>query len=218
MIFSTSNREVEISKANDDSYFRKSDVIDLIIDSEENDGTIDSRVLLEKLRELPRLSADNDLISRKAVLECIGMTSVHSELARKLRELPTIPQNDSVLEKHSLRDYLTDLRHEIYHELCKEIHKDEECPCTNQTASCLAKFRVCDANSAIGRIIDKRIKNGRVPCGITCADSVLEDIKAEINKSIINEYTGQNEYEIALSDGLELALQIIDKHLGKEQE
>lgn len=45
-------------------------------------------------------------------------------------------------------------------------------------------------------------------------DSVIEDIKAEINKNIINEYTGKNEYEIALSDGLELALQIIDKHIG----
>ena len=45
----------------------------------------------------------------------------------------------------------------------------------------------------------------------------LDDVKAEINKNIINEYTGQNEYEIALSDGLELALQIIDKHIsGKE--
>ena len=47
----------------------------------------------------------------------------------------------------------------------------------------------------------------------------LEDIKAEIETHIINEYTGQNEYEIALSDGLELALQIIDKHIsGKESE
>ena len=45
----------------------------------------------------------------------------------------------------------------------------------------------------------------------------LDDVKAEINKNIINEYTGQNEYEIALSDGLELALQIIDKHIGKAE-
>lgn len=40
-----------------------------------------------------------DLISRKAVLECIGMTSVHSELAKRLRKLPTIskPKTDGDL-------------------------------------------------------------------------------------------------------------------------
>lgn len=41
---------------------------------------------------------DGDLISRKAVLDCIGMTSLHYDLARRLRKLPTIPQTDSVLE------------------------------------------------------------------------------------------------------------------------
>lgn len=41
---------------------------------------------------------DVDLISRKAVLDCIGMTSLHYDLARRLRKLPTIPQTDSVLE------------------------------------------------------------------------------------------------------------------------
>lgn len=44
------------------------------------------------------MTIDRDLISRKAVLDCIGMTSLHYDLARRLRKLPTIPQTDSVLE------------------------------------------------------------------------------------------------------------------------
>lgn len=56
------------------------------------------------------------------------------------------------------REALTDLKYDIYKELCKEIHKNEECPCTNQTTSCLATFRVCDADGAIGRTIDRYIR------------------------------------------------------------
>ena len=113
MIFSTSNREVEISKSNDDSYFRKSDVVgfvesyisEIITESGVDKNLHTNTVLRSIVRGLDNLSTyspknndnsaetnDNDLISRKAVLECIGMTSVHSELARKLRQLPTIPQ------------------------------------------------------------------------------------------------------------------------------
>ena len=56
------------------------------------------------------------------------------------------------------REALTGLKYDIYKALCKEIHKTEECPCTNQTTSCWATFRVCDANSAIGRTIDRYIQ------------------------------------------------------------
>ena len=133
----------------------------------------------------------------------------------KWNELTT--QTDSVLEKQSLRDYLTDLRYEIYHELCKEIHKDEECPCTNQTTSCLAKFRVCDANRAIGRIIDKRIKNGRVPCGITCADSVLEKIKTEIEEYQKEWDRNANDYEFGYYQALDRCLDIIEEHISRKE-
>ena len=98
MIFSTSNREVEISKANDDSYFRKSDVVGLIIDSEENDGTIDSRVLLEKLRKLPTIpqpKTDEDLISRKAVLKLRKYNlngGIHTVNVADIEKLPIIPK------------------------------------------------------------------------------------------------------------------------------
>lgn len=98
MIFSTSNQETEISAEKQEVYFKKSDIVDLIIDFEENDGTIDSRVLLEKLRELPRLSAEGDLISRKAVLEIFG--DIHPldyntrAYVKQVEELPTIPQTD----------------------------------------------------------------------------------------------------------------------------
>lgn len=45
---------------------------------------------------------NDELISRKAVLECIGMTSVHSELARKLRQLPTIPTDRDCISRKSV--------------------------------------------------------------------------------------------------------------------
>ena len=52
---------------------------------------------------------------------------------------------------------LNELQYDLYHELCKVIHGKEDCPCTNQTTSCLATFRVCDADRAIGRIIKQKI-------------------------------------------------------------
>lgn len=57
----------------------------------------------------------------------------------------------------TLDEYLKNLKYELYESLCKEIHKGEKCPCTNQTTSCLATFRVCDADSAIFKVIDKHI-------------------------------------------------------------
>lgn len=49
--------------------------------------------------------------------------------------------------------------------------------------------------------------------------SVIEDIKAEIESKTHPDYTGHNAYEMAVSDGYEGALLIIDKHIsGEEQE
>ncbi len=52
---------------------------------------------------------------------------------------------------------LEELKYELYQALCHEIHGKEDCPCTNQTTSCLATFRVCDADRAIGRVIQQKI-------------------------------------------------------------
>ena len=61
------------------------------------------------------------------------------------------------------KEILRELERDICHELCeivhKEIYNDGDCPCTNQTTSCLAKLRVCDADKAISRIIKKRISD-----------------------------------------------------------
>ena len=54
---------------------------------------------------------------------------------------------------------LEELKYDLYHELCKEIHGKEDCPCTNQTTSCLATFRVCDANEAIYKVIQQKINS-----------------------------------------------------------
>ena len=59
--------------------------------------------------------------------------------------------------KTDMTAILKDLQHDLCHELCKEIHKNEDCPCINQTTSCLATFRVCDADRAIGRVIQQKI-------------------------------------------------------------
>ena len=42
----------------------------------------------------------------------------------------------------------------------------------------------------------------------------IEDIKTEIESKTYGDYMGHNEYEMAVSDGLEKALIIIDKHIS----
>ena len=54
---------------------------------------------------------------------------------------------------------LKDIEYEMYKELCREVHKKDDCPCTNQTTSCLAKLRVCDASSVIFRVINKYMED-----------------------------------------------------------
>ena len=56
---------------------------------------------------------------------------------------------------------LKELEYDLYYALCHEIHGKEDCPCTNQTTSCLATFRVCDADSAIGRVVQQKINTLR---------------------------------------------------------
>lgn len=46
----------------------------------------------------------------------------------------------------------------------------------------------------------------------------LDDIKAEIESKTHPDYTGHNEYEMAVSDGYEGALLIIDKHISGEDQ
>lgn len=106
-----------------------------------------------------------DCISRKAVEDITWQEpsytdalNVLTEVRDKVRELPSVyPKNNKLSDGYYKREYLRDLGKEIYHELCKEVHGKEDCPCTNQTTSCLAKFRVCDADRAIGRVIDRKI-------------------------------------------------------------
>ena len=59
--------------------------------------------------------------------------------------------------KADLEAALTELKYDLYHALCHEIHGKEDCPCTNQTTSCLATFRVCDADEAIDKVIQQKI-------------------------------------------------------------
>lgn len=59
--------------------------------------------------------------------------------------------------KADMAGMLNELQYDLYHGLCKEIHGKEDCPCTNQTTSCLATFRVCDANRSIDKVIQQKI-------------------------------------------------------------
>ena len=129
---------------------------------------------------------NNQIMLNKDRFGCLSVT-ISNVFEDIIRDTPTVKDNEiniAALEKQALRDYLTGLKHEIYHELCKEIHRGEKCPCINQTTSCLAEFRVCDADRAIGRAIERKIKEGRVPCGISNPE--LEDtIKAIMNQHCI---------------------------------
>ena len=193
MIFSTSNREVEISKANDDSYFRKSDVVDLIIDSEENDGTIDSMVLLEKLRKLPTIPqtiCDNDC-EHCSWVECplpeqtIPQTDLTYDMVEQYAKengfvIWTKEQTEDTLRK--LLNYMdTEKQTEEYCDTCKEYDKDKHC--------CHRFSRV------IKDTLDDKV------------DSVLEDIKAEIED--ITTYDG---YVEKLG-----VLEIIDKYISRKE-
>ncbi len=66
-------------------------------------------------------------------------------------------EGEEIYTKADMVAMLSELKYDLYHELCKEIHGKEDCPCANQTTSCLATFRVCDANRAIGRVIQQKI-------------------------------------------------------------
>ena len=61
--------------------------------------------------------------------------------------------------KADLVAMLRELKYDLYYELCKEIHGKEDCPCVGQTISCLATFRVCDANRAIDKVIQQKINS-----------------------------------------------------------
>ena len=86
-------------------------------------------------------------------------------LSREVQEAVEICA-DYVKYNLSLRDtkadmvaMLEELKYDLYNALCHEIHgkEEEDCPCTNQTTSCLATFRVCDANEAIYKVIQQKI-------------------------------------------------------------
>ena len=69
-----------------------------------------------------------------------------------------------------------------------------------------------------------KVLDGYVPLGISKQlkagiplDKFLEDIKQEIEKEIQEENHGVAS-DATYEDGLEGALEIIDKHIGKEQE
>ena len=75
-----------------------------------------------------------------------------------LREIEAIPKADCENRlKADMEDMLKELQYDLYQALCHEIHGKEDCPCTNQTTSCLATFRVCDADRAIGKVIQQKI-------------------------------------------------------------
>lgn len=235
-----SQREVEISKANDDSYFRKSDVVEWL---KSNDcfwwlAEVETKAVIEDLENIPIYSPknnynsaennDNDLISRKAVLDLFKFecdnNCPYSEKERKVmcracttgnyidyvEELPTIPQTDKTQEiigttskilaevfnkvvKMS-NDELIELAKAIdnkpqteeYCDTCKEYDKDKHyCP-------------------RFSRVIKDTLDDN--------VDSVLEDIKAEIDAMYdSNNYTDEFEH------GIMAVKELINKHIsGKE--
>lgn len=130
----------------------------------EHSGNIDEAVDMA----ISALSADGDLISRKAVLKLRKYNlygGIHTVNVADIEKLPTIPQTDSETE------------------YWKERAKSYE-----RTIVALQK-------------------------GIaeTDTDSVLEDIKAEINQTrILHNNSG-------IGYGLDIALGVIDKHISRKE-
>ena len=134
-----------------------------------------------------------------------------------LKELSSVyPKNeDKLSDGYYRREYLRDLGKDIYHELCKEVHHYKECPCTNQTTSCLANIRVCDADRAIGKVIDRKIaelsnvypKND---------NSVLEEIKNELIARMWN-WRSKNTPSID-KVAMEIKIRdVIDSHISRKE-
>ena len=106
-----------------------------------------------------------DCISRKEVDRLASKylqepTDNHIAFYEHFLDLPSVyPKNDKLSDGYYRREYLRDLGKDICHQICVCVHgKDgEECPCLNQTTSCLANIRVCDADKAIGKVIDRKI-------------------------------------------------------------
>lgn len=75
----------------------------------------------------------------------------------ELKEAIELCTVKDIYTKADMVAMLSELKYDLYPELCKEIHGKEDCPCVGQTISCLATFRVCDADRAIGRTIQQKI-------------------------------------------------------------
>ena len=98
-----------------------------------------------------------ELIERQAAIDAIHCNIVvtgreNAELVAKtmgefvdrIKALPSIqPEKAQLSQQGTTSDLIS--RHEARHALCKAVHKGEDIPCENQTASCLwTGTRVCD--------------------------------------------------------------------------
>ena len=117
--------------------------------------------IISDLKNVPSIAQRQepceDAVSRADVLECFAdlydtfedcSKGIINELHRKFEDLRTLP---SVTPKPQIGELVVRecddavSRLAVRHALCKAVHKDEEIPCENQTASCLwSKTRVCD--------------------------------------------------------------------------
>ena len=188
MIFSTSNREVEISKANDDSYFRKSDVV----------GFVESYI--------------SEIITESGVDKNAHTNDVLRKVAHGLEELPTIPQTvcDNDCEHCSWVECplpQKPIKHfgAIECPKCGQLIYDDEteyewckgCKEYDTEKHCCHRW-----SSFIRYTLNDKV------------DSVLEDIKAEIEEFKNNEHT----YEYGGFDrAYNGIMEIIERHIsGKE--
>ena len=158
----------------------------------------DLKTEIEELPTIPQPKTDGELISRKAVLDCkhqltmFGYSKMIIDVA-DVEKLPTIPQVvcDNDCEHCSWVECpLTEKAEQSYSwcDGCKEYDKDKHyCP-------------------RFSRVI-KDTLNDKV-------DSVLEDIKAEINQE--RNFNKPN-FNIENLSGLVRALEIIDKHISRKE-
>ena len=210
MIFSTSNQETEISTEKQEVYFKKSDVVGIFSDLHPLD--YNGKAYLAQIMELQTYSPksnDNsaetnhnsaDLISRKAVLDFTtewcnrcGKRKEYDGVLCKccdledtidfVEELPTIPQTDSVNEEE-----LKKIKEKVLDIL--ETYK-------------LGESKIAEEVNKLQPIYINVEKQ---------TDSVLEDIKAEIENEM------SNAKSTGYLNGLNMALMIInEKHISRKE-
>ena len=184
------------------------------------------RSIIMELPTIPQPKTDGDLISRKAVLSRLNeikneKVSRNGELPKIDRaikcveELPTISADGDYISRKSViqltREMISAEEYGLM-DLLDEVKKLPTIPQTDIPQEMLEKAIKCSKS-----VLDKMSEMSKeelLEIARHCGDSVLEDIKAELEKR------EDIPYDVEMYDyiqGLEYAISVIDKHISRKE-